>query len=156
MSFLKPCLRSLSPCCCMWRSIRSSHHLMSLALVDGLVGVESELSLLMSVSTNSLLTLLSVRRLLNRNLPGLEGGQLCQRLQEYQEQWRGKDFALPVEPWLHFQREAFCLKGHLRLSGSLDEPQDMDHHLIGCSLQSFIERTRRRWGARARPEPRTA
>ncbi|OLP85416.1 hypothetical protein AK812_SmicGene33593 [Symbiodinium microadriaticum] len=44
---------------------------------------------------------------------------------EYQEQWRGKDFALPVET---------------------------DHHLIGCSLQSFIERTRRRWGARARPE----
>ena len=32
-------------------------------------------------------------------------------------------------------------------------PQETDHHLIGCSLQSFIERTRRRWGARARPEP---
>eukprot|EP00439_Symbiodinium_sp_Y106_P069501 s3228_g11.t5 len=47
---------------------------------------------------------------------------------EYGERWRGKDFALPVET---------------------------DHHLIGCSLQSFIERTRRRWGARAHPDPLT-
>ncbi|CAE8674574.1 unnamed protein product, partial [Polarella glacialis] len=27
------------------------------------------------------------------------------------------------------------------------------HHLIGCSLQAFVEVTRRRWGARATPEP---
>eukprot|EP00933_Yihiella_yeosuensis_P038385 TRINITY_DN32319_c0_g1_i1.p1 TRINITY_DN32319_c0_g1~~TRINITY_DN32319_c0_g1_i1.p1 ORF type:complete len:559 (-),score=92.79 TRINITY_DN32319_c0_g1_i1:112-1788(-) len=39
-------------------------------------------------------------------------------------------------------------RGHDQVQSVVDS-----HHLIGCSLQAFVEVTRRHWGARAIPEP---